>query len=60
MPPSIRRQQQLVARAERRDAQRRERTRQADVRRGRIGDWGACERRAREAMERNKARLLDK
>jgi hypothetical protein len=57
-PPSTRRRRQIIARAERREAQGQERTRQADLRRARTGDWGACERRAREALERNRARLL--
>jgi len=51
-------QRQKVAKVERRDAKRQERIRQADLRRAGAGDWGACERIAREAMERNKARLL--
>jgi hypothetical protein len=60
MPLPNRRGRQIIAKAERREAQGHERTRQADVRRGRTGDWGACERRAREAMECNKVRLLDR
>jgi hypothetical protein len=50
----------MIAKAERREAQRRERTRQADLSQARTGDWGKSERLCREALERNKACLLDK
>jgi len=60
VPLSIKYQRQKAAKVERRDAQRQEHIRQADLRRARTGDWRRCERRAREALECNKARLLDK
>jgi hypothetical protein len=60
MPLPDRRRRQMLAKAERREAQRRERTRQADLSQARTGDWGKSERLCREALERNKACLLDK
>lgn len=49
-----------IARTERRERMREEVVRQADCRRARTGGWNTAERIAREALSRNKARLLEK